>query len=231
VGYGESFRRGDLNDPVFAQAVTEGIAGVVHLAGDPGQNTSWDNLLQANIRATATLLEAAARHAVPKVVYASSVHAAGGYNDPATWPVDPNWLPRPCCPYGVSKVAGEATARLYADQVDGASVIALRLALVTYPPRWRHEARGWLADADLVGLVRAALGAGNRYGVYFGASSSERPRYRLDNAKREIGYTPGVTASMAGLTDGRPAYPKNCRLWQIPTAALTQISAERADQP
>lgn len=230
VRAGESFIRGDLTEPGFAQRLVDGAAGIIHLAGEPDPGAGWEALLHRNLRATAVLLDAAADRGVPKLVYASSVHAAGGYNDPATWPVDPAWAPRPCCRYGVSKVAGEAMARLYADRVPGASAVVLRLGLVTFPPRWRHEVRGWLGDADLVQLVRVALDADIRHGLYFGVSRSERPRYRLDEAEREIGYHPREAAPTAGLNDERPAYPDDCRLWRIPDAALDAPDAD-PDRP
>lgn len=212
---GESFPRGDVGDPAFAARLTEGVEAVIHLAGEASPEASWDSLLRTNIDATATLFRAAAERGVPKLVYASSVHAVGGYNDPSSWPVDPSWPPRPCCRYGVSKVTGEALARLFADQVPGASVISLRLALVTYEPRWREEARAWLADPDLVRLVQAALDTDVRYGVYFGASMSDRPRYQLDAAERDIGYRPEVASRPDGLPDRRYEYPDGCRLWKM----------------
>ena len=39
--------------------------------------------------------------------------------------MDPAWEPRPCCPYGLSKVVVEALGRLHAE-LTGAFVVCLR---------------------------------------------------------------------------------------------------------
>jgi len=215
------FLQGDLTDPAFAEEVTEGVGAIIHLAGDPRAEAQWDTLLDANIRATANLFESAQHHGVRKIIYASSVHAAGAYNDPEDWPVQASWPARPCCRYGASKVAGEVLARLYADQVHDSSVICLRLALVGEAPRWSGEAGAWLDMTDLARLVRRALEADVSFGVLFGVSASDRPRYDSGELEREIGYVPAITAPDAGsLTSSPPHYASGCQLWRLRTNDL-----------
>src|SRR5699024_11116773 len=128
---------GDLADPAVAERAVSGGAAIVHLAAYPRPNAPWDVLAQANLQTTASLLDAARRHRVSRSVQASSAHAAGGYGDPADWPVDPQWPARPCCRYGVSKAASELLVELHAREAPMVSAVALRLGLVATQPRWR----------------------------------------------------------------------------------------------
>src|SRR5688572_3002812 len=91
----ESVVVGDLADPEVAERAVAGTSAIVHLAAYPRPDAPWDVLVQANLRTAASLLDAAARHGVRRIVLASSVHAAGGYGDPGEWPVDPRWPARP----------------------------------------------------------------------------------------------------------------------------------------
>lgn len=95
---------------------------VIHLAGVPDVNGSWDDVLRNNIVGTYNVIEAAADAEVDQFVFASSIHTVGMYEvDLApdiyseeydlslstTTPVRPDSF------YGVSKVFGEGLGRLY----------------------------------------------------------------------------------------------------------------------
>lgn len=208
---GETFVAGDLRDPGYVDELTEDVGAIVHLGGQSNPGADWKDLYEVNVGGTATLLEAARRRGVPRLVIASSVHACGGYNTKADWPVHPTWPVRPCCPYGASKGAMEVQGRLYSDEVAHARVVCLRLALVGHPLTWRPDARAYLADEDLRTLVTAALETSRPFGSYFGASDCPNPRYDVGPG-RELGWQPRVRISAAGLPGGPPA-PQRCRLW------------------
>jgi nucleoside-diphosphate-sugar epimerase len=216
-GPGESFVGGDLADPDVAERAVSGVDAIVHLAGYPRPDAPWDVLVHANLGATVALLDAAARHGVRRVVLASSVHAAGGYGDPAGWPVDPQWPANPCCRYGVSKATTELLVQLFAAQHSGVAAVALRLGLVAPAPRWREEVRGWTPSADISGLVAAALQAPPGYQVHFAVTATDNPRYRTDRTRRALGYTSVATDHLSGpLPDEPPEYFDNCALWRHP---------------
>src|SRR6266404_4599910 len=59
----------------------EGVDVVVHLAADPTAHQSWTNLIGPNIDGTIHVFEAAVQGRVKRVVYASSNHVMGGYQD------------------------------------------------------------------------------------------------------------------------------------------------------
>jgi uronate dehydrogenase len=209
---GETFLAGDLRDPGFTARITEDVTAIVHLGGVASPAATWPSLLETNVAGTAELLESARANGVRRLVLASSVHAAGGYNVSTEWPVQPTWPVRPCCPYGVSKTAIESMARLYSDEVEQPGVICLRFALVGHPVRTRLDARAALADEDLGTLITAALTTDRRFGIYFGASDCPDPRYDVTPGA-EIGWQPRVRISDDGLPDARSPHTQRCRMW------------------
>lgn len=189
---GADVRVGDLADPSFTAAAVEGMDAVVHLAANPSPGASWPELRGPNADAVVTLLDAAWRAGVRRVVLASSVHAMGGYVSAARADgglVDPVWPVRPCCAYGASKAFAEAYARTVADG-GGPSVVCLRLGGVLPEPTDTGNLIGWLSPGDLRMLVRSALAADVRYGCYFGVSANTRGVFSYANAVAELGYRP-----------------------------------------
>ncbi|WP_157574441.1 NAD-dependent epimerase/dehydratase family protein [Jiangella muralis] len=189
---GADVRVGDLADPAFTAAAVEGMDAVVHLAANPSPGASWPQLRGPNADAVVTLLDAAWRAGVRRVVLASSVHAMGGYvaaGLPGGVLVDPAWPVRPCCTYGASKAFAEAYARTVADG-GGPSVLCLRLGGVLPLPLDTGNLLAWLSPGDLRLLVRSALAADVRYGCYFGVSANTRGVFSYANAAAELGYRP-----------------------------------------
>jgi NAD+ dependent glucose-6-phosphate dehydrogenase len=69
------------------------------------------------------------------------------------------------------------------------SVICLRLGRPVVEPE-AVSLPGWLSPVDLRQLVRCALTAPVRYGVYFGTSANTRLTLDLGSARRDLGYAP-----------------------------------------
>ena len=109
---------------------------VYHLAGQPGVQTSWgsgfETHLERNVLATQLLLERCLENNVRRVVIASSSSVYGPTNRESK----ETDLPHPVSPYGVSKLAAEHLASVYAER--GLDVISLRLFTV-YGPRQRPD--------------------------------------------------------------------------------------------
>ncbi|MDQ2683258.1 MAG: NAD(P)-dependent oxidoreductase, partial [Chloroflexota bacterium] len=100
----------------------EGIDAVVHLAGNPLVSAPWDDVFNINIQGTYNVFEACRQKGVPAVVFASSNHTIGGYEEdgmPEIYDVNDTRVydykvePRPDSLYGVSKLFGEAVGRYY----------------------------------------------------------------------------------------------------------------------
>jgi len=187
----EPLAGGIVGDVADAAALDEAFTGeldaVVHLAGQPTE-APWTRVREDNIEGAYQLFEAARRHGVGRVVYASSNHAVGftarGFED---LPADTQ--PRPDTLYGVSKVFGEALARYYVERY-GLQVACLRIGTCsTTPPDYRSLAT-WLSPDDCARLVHAALIAPDlTYALVWGVSANTRRWWSLD-AGRAIGYEP-----------------------------------------
>ncbi|MFI1095471.1 NAD-dependent epimerase/dehydratase family protein [Streptomyces sp. NPDC020917] len=68
--------RASFTDPVAIDAACRDVDAVLHLGGEAGE-APWERIRELNIDGTLRVLEAACRHGVPRVVLASSIHAAG----------------------------------------------------------------------------------------------------------------------------------------------------------
>ena len=212
----EGLVQADIGDPDEARQVLAGAEAVLHLAGNSSPWQTWDSVYAANVWTTQVTLEAAAANGVPKVVLASSLHAAGEYNRPEYRPVDPRLDPRPCCPYGLGKVVLEALGRMHAERT-GASVTCLRLGLTGWPPAERRYLAQWLSDDDAGRLTLAALGARERFGVHFGVSANTRNHWDITSARHELGYRPEDDSEALADRAGPSSGPV-CRLFDPETS-------------
>lgn len=104
----------DLSDPDQTVGILEGIDYLIHLAGDPRPDADfYGSLLDANFKVTFNLFkEAAATEKLKRTIFASSIHAVGGY--PLDTQVNVEMYPRPADLYGVSKAYMEVLASYFA---------------------------------------------------------------------------------------------------------------------
>jgi len=173
-------------------------------------------VLAANIVGAYNVFEAARRAGVARVVFASSTHAVGMYdeeNAPALYRLedertfDEQAALRPDSLYGASKAFGEVLGRFYSDR-HGLSVICLRIGFVTptddsgflsprdVDARDRAQARRaraiWLSHSDCAHLFDRAIDADAslRWAIAYGTSDNPRQIWDLDSARRLLGYSP-----------------------------------------
>jgi uronate dehydrogenase len=199
--------RGDITVAADLDAAMDGASAVVHLAG-VSTEAPWPLLRQDNLDGTLQVFEAARRHGVPRVVYASSIHAAGFTpasvpNLPADTPVRPDTL------YGVSKVFGEALGRYYADRY-GIQVACLRIGTFAPTPPDVWTLSNWLSPDDCGRLVDACLRApGLSYAIVWGISANTRRTWSLDEGYA-LGYEPRDDAeNYADTLPPRSSYPSD----------------------
>lgn len=132
---------GDIADLEAIRPAFEGVDAVVQLAGHATMDASWEQALHSNIIGVRNVFEAARAAGVERVVFASSNHAVGRFENDGMpgiyrpgqreFPiVDHRVPPRPDSLYGVSKSFGEAIGRYYAE-VHGLTVLSLRIGSVT----------------------------------------------------------------------------------------------------
>lgn len=120
------------------QDIVESVDHVYHLAAQPGVRGSWGRTFETyarnNVLATQMLLECAKDVGVGSFVCASS---SSVYGDTPTLPMREDAECRPFSPYGVTKLASEHLARLYARNF-GLHTVSLRFFTV-YGPRQRPD--------------------------------------------------------------------------------------------
>jgi uronate dehydrogenase len=195
----------DLRDQQALVDALTGAHGVLHL-GAMAEEADFHDLAEVNIVGTFHVLEAARRVGAKRVVYASSNRVTGFY--PTTTVVDPEMPPRPDGLYGVSKVAGEALGRLYADKF-GLEVVNVRIGSFEKAPQDERQLSTWLSPDDCVAAFLAAMTAPDvRYATMYGVSRNTRRWWDLA-AGQALGFEPHDDAERyaAELETGIPADP------------------------
>jgi uronate dehydrogenase len=176
----------DLADRAAIARLLQGVGAVVHLGGVSVENP-FELIAPSNLHGVFNLYEAARLNGCKRVVFASSNHAIGCYEQGRQLSVGDK--PRPDGYYGVSKLFGENMAQLYWDRY-GIETVSLRIGSATPEPEDRRALSTWLSLDDLERLVRAALfapdvGCLTVYGV-----SANTARWWSDEGWDRIGYVP-----------------------------------------
>jgi uronate dehydrogenase len=175
-----------LQDAAAVDAVVEGVQAIVHLGGISTEGP-FAPILDANIVGVWNLYEAARRHGVGRVVFASSNHVTGFYRqDEVIEPGDPV---RPDGHYGLSKAFGENVARFYFDRY-GIESVCLRIGSSFPEPKDRRMLATWLSYDDLERLVVASLSAPVvGYSVVYGVSDN-RTTWWDNTSASHLGFRP-----------------------------------------
>ena len=195
----------DAIRPVF-----DGMDAVVHMAANPTGRAPWESVLQDNLVATRNVYEAARQAGARRLLFASSNHTVGLFEndepyrrivrgdysglDPANVPqVDHTVPPRPDSYYGISKVYGEAIGRYYAEEY-GMEVACLRIGTVNRrndpTGNVRHMAT-WLSHRDLAQMVDQCLSvSGLKFEVFYGVSGNRWRFWDISHAGQVLGYSP-----------------------------------------
>ncbi|RUT31290.1 NAD(P)-dependent oxidoreductase [Arsenicitalea aurantiaca] len=151
---GEDMTLADLSDRAAVDALmARDIAAVVHFGGE-AKEAGWETILNANIRGTYNVFDAARKAGVGRVVFASSYHVIGMYPAGAE-PLGLDADPRPDSLYGVSKLFGENLASLYFHKF-GVQSLSIRICAAGSPKTTR-ECRVWCNKDDLSDLIERAL--------------------------------------------------------------------------
>jgi len=182
----ETFVKADLANLSEVEAAVAGADGIVHLGGFSVEGP-WETILSANIIGCYNLFEAARRHGVKRIVFASSNHAVGFY--PRRRRIGTAAPVRPDSRYGVSKAFGEALAALYAFK-HGLRVTCIRIGNVADAPIDQRRLSIWIKPEDLAQLIRIGLEHPDiRYEVFYGVSDNDRSWWDNESALA-YGYRP-----------------------------------------
>jgi uronate dehydrogenase len=187
----ERIVQGDLRDARFADRVTAGVDGVVHLAGLVGPDFQYDEVMEVNVDAAHHLLRAAAERNIKQFVYASSHHAVGFL--PRGAAIDARTPHRPDSFYGMSKAIGETIATYYADKY-GLNVLSIRIGYVGETVIDERRLHTWCSARDLVQLIAIGLERDDLgYRVVYGVSDTPDPFFD-NSAATALGYRPADRA-------------------------------------
>jgi nucleoside-diphosphate-sugar epimerase len=188
VGPGEEEVAASVTDMTAMTAACHGADAVIHLGGIPVE-AAWERILDVNINGTYTVLEAARRAGVGRVIIASSNHAVG-FTPLDDLPIPDYAFPAPDTFYGVSKAAGEALGSLYSHR-HGLDVICVRIMSCLPRPQDERMLSSWLSPDDAGRLFEACLTVPSPgYRVVFGVSANTRGGWVSLDEARALGYEP-----------------------------------------
>ncbi|HDS1816271.1 TPA: NAD(P)-dependent oxidoreductase [Pseudomonas putida] len=176
----------NLADKAGVLALAQGVDAIVHLGGISTER-AFEEILDANIRGTFHVYEAARKHGIKRVVFASSNHVTGFYSQDEQ--VDAQSVRRPDCYYGLSKSYGEDLATFYFHRY-GIETVSLRIGSSFPAPRNVRMLSTWLSYADLAHLVERALLAENvGHTVVYGVSAN-RELWWDNRYAAHLGFNP-----------------------------------------
>lgn len=186
----------DVTDLDACRGAFADADAVVHLAGNPSPDATFDELLAPNLLGPYAVALAAADAGVRRLVLASSLHAVSAV--PQQVQRRPDDQPRPGNLYGATKAWSEAVGAWTA-ATTATSVVALRIGYFSEErpgdDAERHERIAWLSVRDAAALVRAAVEADLPAGVdgfvvAHGVSANRYGVAELEHTRRAIGYVP-----------------------------------------
>ncbi len=192
------------------------IEVVVHLAGKTSVSGTWDNLIGNNFDGTANVFEASKNSGVKKVIFASSNHAvglfenddpykqivSGDYKDVKDYDlIKSNCEVRPDSLYGVSKAFGENIGRYY-HETFGIKVACLRIGSVR-PVDTPIEGDShrffstWCSHKDISGLIEACINSENiGFNIFYGVSDNKWKIWDISDQQKILDFHPQSNAEI-----------------------------------
>jgi uronate dehydrogenase len=186
----EEVMHGDLREPAVVDRLLQGVDVLIHMAGTSVERP-LPEISENNLRGLYEVYEGARRHGVRRVAFASSNHAFGMHSVKDRLTLDAPY--RADGLYGLSKVWGEAMARMYFDK-HGIEGISLRIgSALERPTQFRHLST-WLGHDDMVHLIMRCIEApAIGYMAVWGVSANTRS-YWDQAGSEKLGYQPRQNA-------------------------------------
>ncbi|WP_455926547.1 NAD-dependent epimerase/dehydratase family protein [Pseudomonas putida] len=182
----EEFQLCDLSDKQAVHHLVEGVDAIVHFGGVSVERP-FEEILGANICGVFHIYEAARRHGVKRVIFASSNHVIGFHKQ--TEVLDAHSARRPDSYYGLSKCYGEDMASFYFDRY-AIETLTIRIGSSFAEPQNRRMLSTWLSFDDLTQLIARGLYTdGIGHTVVYGASNNT-PNWWDNRYAAHLGYQP-----------------------------------------
>lgn len=191
--------RGDVADPAAVRSALAGCELVFHEAAVASVPKTIEDPLgsqRVNYQGTLTVLEAARRAGVKRLVFAAS---SAVYGDTPTLPATEEAAARPLSPYAVDKLASEYACRVYT-QLHGLETVCLRYFNV-YGPRQDPSS----PYSGVISLFANALRAG-RAPVILGDGGQTRDFVYVGDvveANLQAARAPAASAKVLNIGSGR----------------------------
>ena len=185
---------GDIADrPTMLQAM-DGCNTVVHLAAYPNDADFLDVLLAPNVIGLYQVFDAARRHQVRRLVFASTMQIVSGAKDESA-PLETDRT----CPtnhYALTKVWAEQMGEMYA-RTYGMSILGMRIGWFVQNPDSAKKLKRisyqhlYLSPGDLGRFIIAAVDVEHTgYTTLYATSADGLGHHDLDSAREIIGYVP-----------------------------------------
>ncbi|SQG00458.1 NAD-dependent epimerase/dehydratase [Paucimonas lemoignei] len=175
----------DLSDKQAVHQLVEGVDAILHFGGVSVERP-FEEILGANISGVFHIYEAARRHGVKRIIFASSNHVIGFYKQDET--IDAHSPRRPDSYYGLSKSYGEDMATFYFDRY-GIETVSIRIGSSFPEPQNRRMMSTWLSFDDLTQLIERSLFTPNvGHTVVYGMSDN-RDVWWDNRFAAHLGYT------------------------------------------
>ena len=194
------------------------IDTVVHLAAYPSVSDEWEIIRKNNIEGTRNVFDASRIAKVKKIVFASSNHAVGLYENDNPYKeiisgnydnlegnfdlIKPDCLVRPDSFYGISKAFGENLGRYFHEKYD-IKIACLRIGTVNKDnspfsgtnTKSKRSFSTWCSHDDLAGLIEACMNSEKvTFNIFFGVSNNQWKIWDISNQKRILNYSPKSNA-------------------------------------
>ena len=167
----ETYVQADIADFTAVEPLLKGADMVIHF-GAIVDEKPFEELLGPNYIGAYNVWEAAHRHGVRRVVYASSIHAVGLCE--TNRGIDTDEPHRPDTFYGLAKCFAEDLGKMYWEK-RGIEAVCLRILSCTPEPQNVRALGTWLSYRDMVQLVvRSIETPVTGFTVAYGVSGNTR---------------------------------------------------------
>lgn len=165
----EHYMATDLSQASSVLALCEGIDAIVHLGGISLEGP-FEPILKANILGSYHIYEAARIHGIKRLIFASSNHVTGFYEQDQK--ISTQSPRRPDGYYGVSKSFTEDLASYYYDRY-GIETLSIRIGSCFPEPKDHRMLSTWLSYDDLTRLIQLGLQTPHiQHQVIYGVSNN-----------------------------------------------------------
>lgn len=203
AGDHEEVVRCNLADKAAVEALCEGVDAIAHFGGVSVERP-FEEILEANIKGVFHIYEAARKHNIKRVIFASSNHVIGFYKQTET--IDAGVVRRPDSYYGLSKSYGEDMASFYFDRY-GIETVSIRIGSSFPEPLNRRMMATYLSYRDLTQLIERSLFTPNvGHTVVYGVSAN-RDVWWDNHMAAHLGFDPKDSSeAFREKIEQQPAY-------------------------